>query len=186
MEPLPLPSRDYLHECFEYDPVTGDLTWRRRPLRHFAKPGKPTWLAKRNQASWNQKYPGKLFGRINTDGARIGSINSVLYKAHRLIFKLETGIDPIEINHRDRDRANNRLDNLRNASQAQGNATASVRKHNKLGVKGVQQLPGGRYRAKMTINKKTIHLGVFATTEDAHRAYSVAAHESWGEFASGH
>ena len=26
---------EYLRECFHYDPETGELTWKERPLSHF-------------------------------------------------------------------------------------------------------------------------------------------------------
>lgn len=30
-----LPDREYLVQCFDYDPISGVLTWKNRPLEHF-------------------------------------------------------------------------------------------------------------------------------------------------------
>jgi hypothetical protein len=184
MRTLPLPSRKYLRECFDYSPQTGELRWRARPLTHFQKKAKPGWLAERNQASWNRKYAGRPFGKISTDGSHIGVVDYVYYKAHRIIFKWMTGTDPIQVDHRDRDRLNNRWDNLRNATQAQNQANVGAMRHNKVGLKGVRRVPwhdGFTARISM-MNRKSVSLGFFPTAEAAHAAYCVAAQARWGEF----
>ena len=186
MQTLKLPSKKYLRECFDYEQESGTLRWRERPLKHFSQPGKPTWLAKRNRSAWNTKYAGHEFGKISTDGGRVGTIDYVYYKAHRLIFKWMTGVDPIQIDHRDRDRLNNRWDNLRNATQSQNQANVGAMRHNRIGLKGVKHAPSGaNYIARININGRQRHLGMFSTPEAAHAAYLTAARARWGEFAAG-
>jgi len=57
-----------------------------------------------------------------------------------------------------------------------------VRKHNKLGVKGVS-VKCGKYVAHIKINGKKNHLGTHDTIEAAAAAYSKAANDNHGEFA---
>ena len=46
-----LPDADYLKECFECDPETGVLIWKRRPVWHFS--------CSRVASIWNAKYAGR-------------------------------------------------------------------------------------------------------------------------------
>jgi len=177
---LPLPSQEYLRECFDYDPKTGILTWRTRPSHHFKQ------TVRNPHKIWNAQFPGREAGKTSTDGHRIVGIENRYYKVARIVFKLMTGREPHHIDHRDRNPLNNRWNNLRAATQNQNCANTGVRSHNKIRLKGVYQLPGGTYRAKISINKKSIHLGCFPTAEEAHAAYLVAAQAQWGEFASDH
>jgi hypothetical protein len=49
----------FLRECFDYDPATGALTWRERPLTHFK--GK---YAQRSCNAWNALRAGKPATRL--------------------------------------------------------------------------------------------------------------------------
>jgi hypothetical protein len=52
------------------------------------------------------------------------------------------------------------------------------------GIKGVCYDPArSRYRATIAVNGKYMHLGRFSTSEEAQKAYSVAAEKYHGEFA---
>ena len=68
----------YLLECFDYNPATGDLTWRKRPEYHF----------KTNSSSvrWNSRYSGKEVGNIDAHGYLCTTINKRPRKVHRLCY----------------------------------------------------------------------------------------------------
>ena len=87
-----LPSRFQLLEKFTYDPKSGDL---------FNKKGK--------KVGWKDSV-----GYINV------YYNRVPYKAHRIIYKIFHGKDPGRkvIDHRDGDKSNNAIENLRCVSHA--------------------------------------------------------------------
>ena len=58
--------------------------------------------------------------------------------------------------------------------------------NNTSGFKGVSlHKPTGKYRAYITINRQTRHLGLFPNPEEAYEVYLLAARELHGEFACG-
>ena len=90
------------------------------------------------------------------------------------------------IDHINRDKLDNRRENLRTCSQSVNVQNASLRKDNKTGVKGIVTITDGRkkkYWARIGFNKKTISLGCFATIKEAAEAYSIKAKELYGEHA---
>jgi hypothetical protein len=108
-KPKPLPPQEELQERFNYDPETGQLTWK--------KP--PGFRAK----------PGDRAGYLTTQGYLRVKWGQSHYRVHRLIWKLVYGEDPtegIEIDHINRDRTDNRLANLRLATPSE-NANNSSR-----------------------------------------------------------
>ena len=90
---------------------------------------------------------------------------------------------PLEIDHIDRDKSNNRINNLRSATRSQNKANEGSRKNNKLGVKGVCLDNRGKYRTTINVNGKANFLGRFDTLEKAAEAYRTAAISYFGEFA---
>lgn len=87
--------------------------------------------------------------------------------------------------HENRNKLDCRRKNLRPCTHTQNMANCGVRKHNKLGVKGVRRQPGrNKYEANITINRKPKFLGTFDTIKEASDAYFKAAQERHGEFAS--
>lgn len=107
----PLPSQQYLRECFAYAPHTGKLTWKKRPKHHFPHVGtmvytNKMWAGKPVSLVKHKKPSGRIYLHI--------LINSKKYPVHRIIFKWMTGRDPNGvIDHINRDPSDNRWHNLR-------------------------------------------------------------------------
>lgn len=152
-----------LHDLLCYDPSTGLFTWRVDRAR----------LAK----------AGDIAGCIGNKGYREVSVAGHLCKAHRLAWFYVYGIWPRSmIDHIDGDRDNNRITNLREATNGQNKAAAGPQRNNALGVKGVSRDHYG-YRAQIKSGGKKIYLGWFKTLEQASLAYQDAAKRLHGQFA---
>lgn len=92
-----------------------------------------------------------------------------------------------EIDHRNRKRNDCRRYNLRvvpSFSYCQ-NANKDIQKNNTSGYRGVI-LVKGRWRARIGIGRKRLHIGYFTKKEDAHIAYVDAAKKYFGEYAVVH
>jgi hypothetical protein len=167
-----LPPVEYLHECFSYDPGTGELKWKTRPREHF--PSEPIWKM------WNKQNAGKII----TNTTRSGYLRAgrPCWRAHRIIYKLMTGEEPAAIiDHKDGNKLNNRWSNLRPATYSQSTWNAGMHKDNRSGKRGVF-LHRGRWQSLIMINGAMRYLGSYATVEDASVAYETVARETRGEF----
>jgi hypothetical protein len=87
------------------------------------------------------------------------------------------------IDHINGDKADNRICNLRLATDYQNSYYRPRKSTNTSGLKGVYQRENGKYRATITIEKQKINLGTFETKEEAYAAYCEAARKLHGEFA---
>lgn len=168
-----------LQERLSYDHETGRLRWLDAPLGYF-----PTEQARRlfmrdfaGKPAFTTKSPtGYLHGSIRWEGKRFFLL------AHRVCWAVFFGEWPKEeIDHINRDRADNRIVNLREASRSK-NAFNRQFQANKTGYAGVQK-QRNRFSAKIRINNKKAHLGTFASAEEAHEAYIDAARKMHGEHA---
>jgi hypothetical protein len=170
-----LPHRDYLIECFDLR-EDGRLFWRERPLHHFKDA--------RSRNSWNAAHAGDQAGHCNPIGYFHIAIENSKYMAHRIVFLIFYGWEPASIDHIDMNKSNNDPKNLRPATFAQNNANMSANKANKSGVKGVHwHKQTNKWIAKIGVNGKHVHLGMFNNKDDAAKAYEVASIKYWGEFA---
>lgn len=109
-----------------------------------------------------------------------GSRNAVAL--HRfLIFGLENGG---LVDHRDGNTLDARRGNIRKATY-QGNArNTRIAKNNSTGFKGIRLTARGRWNARITVDRREIHIGNYATKEEAAAAYDEAARRLHKEFAS--
>lgn len=91
---------------------------------------------------------------------------------HRVAWAIQTGAWPSEeIDHRDGDRSNNRLDNLRLASHAENMQNRPIQVNNKSGVPGVWfEKRTGRWRAEIQLGGRQIRAGRFVSFKDASAA----------------
>lgn len=93
---------------------------------------------------FKELYPTGLDEVIcNTEskGYKIFSFNNSRYKLHRVLYYMYHKIDigSKQIDHIDQNKANNSIENLRLASNAQNNMNRIIQKNNKSGVRGVHK-----------------------------------------------
>lgn len=163
-------SAEYLRSIIEYDPESGEFSWKRRP-------GYP--------AKWNTRYSGKIAGTVCTYHNRILiRIDGKQYQAHRLAWLYMTGEWPQDdIDHKDCNRLNNKFNNLRSCTHTQNCANTKGRS-GRCGLKGVDYHKRmKKYRARIRMGGTQVFLGNFDTPDDAHEAYCKAVYKFHGEFA---
>ena len=90
--------------------------------------------------------------------------------------------DKHDIDHVDRNRANNKFSNLREATVSQ-NQFNSTRAKNKSGYRGVRPSPEGKWQAALCVDGKSKFLGSYDTAEKAALRYDQEAIKQGGEFA---
>lgn len=138
------------------------------------------WIAPKSKGL----KPGDRAGSIDERGYVKVRLNNKTYKAHRLIFLFVNGYLPKFVGHKDKDRANNKPDNLR-GSNAKTNACNKTKASNKTSCfKGVSVTPAGRFRAQVTKDRKIYYLGTFDSEIKAARTYNRHARKLHGRFAS--
>jgi len=113
-------SKKRVRDLFRYDSVTGILIWNARP-----------------HPKANHKMVGTRAGSRRLDGHHQVRIDGQMYTEHQVIWLLVYGVWPDEIDHENRIRDDNRINNLRKCSRSQNNANRPAQRNNKLGVKGV-------------------------------------------------
>lgn len=128
---------------------------------------------------------GDVAGSIDHEGYRIISINSKRYRANRLAWFYVHGVWPEgEIDHKSRNKGEDRIDNLRPATTSQNQCNRGKQRNNTSGHKGVNwHKPTKKWEAKLNVKGTKIHLGYFANLEVAAKTYADAALKYHGEFA---
>lgn len=87
---------------------------------------------------------------------------------HRVILGSRQAIDIVD--HIDRDKLNNRPENLRSVNRAQNMHNVGARKNSSSGIRGVFQTRSGKWLAKVVADGKTHRCGTFDRIEDAEQA----------------
>lgn len=151
------PTQKYLREIFEYNPDDGFVRW---------KQGRSNMIA------------GSRVGSINKYGYLHVTINSKSYKLSRVIWILMFGSIPENyyIDHINGNKSDNRLSNLRLATNNQNQQNRPAPKNSSSHYRGVtwhKQMK--KWMARICHNNKRETLGFFETAEAAYAAYKARA-----------
>jgi hypothetical protein len=157
-------NQQQLKTLLHYDPTTGVFRWR-----HTTKNGMQPW---------------DVAGNIDRQGYVQIKIGGKVKMAHRLAWLYVHGELPPQVDHRNMNRSDNRIDNLREATNSQNSMNKTMQSNNTSGFKGVTFHRGTeKYHAKIQANGIRKSLGYFHTPEQAHQAYKTAAGELHEQFA---
>ena len=149
-------TQDRLKDLLIYDEHTGLFRWI-----------KPTGT---------RIKAGSVAGTLSDNGYVKISIDRKLYRAHRLAWLYVYGHFPDnELDHVNRVKSDNRIENLRPATCAENQQNQPKRRTNKSGVVGVCWYKRtGKWRAQITAGRVKYHLGYFDNLEDALCARAIA------------
>lgn len=141
------------------------------------------------QFLWKNTGKGRnkncIAGGAGKDGYINICINKKYYKAHRLAWLAYYGYLPEkQIDHINKITSDNRISNLRLATQAENNCNTKIRRDNSSGYKGITfDKQTNKWRAFIHFNKKTFRLGRFSDILEAVYAVKQKRKELHGEFA---
>ena len=142
-----------LKEMLEYDPETGLFVWK---------------------VSTRGARKGRVAGGITNKYLAI-RIDGKLYYSHRLAWLYVYGVWPTnDIDHKDHDKKNNVIANLRDATRSENlqNMVDAKISNISTGLLGsCFSKSHGKYIASISVGRKRKHIGVFQTAELAHKAY---------------
>lgn len=152
-----------LRELFTYE--DGELIWHSRPREEFKS--RYAWLY------WNTRYSGTIAGSLVPNGYKRLEFKRKSYAIHRLIWRYMHDTWPETIDHIDGNRANNKIDNLRDVSMRENSRNKAIPKNNKSGVIGVYR-DAWSWRAVIGTGTKQINLGAFPSKDAAIAARKAA------------
>jgi hypothetical protein len=143
---IPLPSQEKLLSLFCYK--DGGLYWKINKRK----------VVNGSKAGFYCTVSGYVY---------IG-IDKELYREHRLIWKMFKGEDPATLDHINRKRNDNRIENLRVVSDSENSYNSAKRKDNTSGVKGVSwNKLKNKWRVYINVSKKRLELGHYDDFEYA-------------------
>lgn len=143
--------------------------------------GKLFW---KNPSKYKPELINKEAGSLHKSGYRNIKINNKSYREHRIIFLYFNKYLPKCLDHIDRNKSNNKIENLREATKQQNSFNSNINKNNTSGFKGVDfHKPSNKWRARIHLNNKLTHLGMFSNPILAAYAYDKVALINFKEFA---
>ena len=133
-----------IKRLFDYDAESGALYWKVK-LNRSIRVG--------NEAGTVNKY----------NKYRIVTIDNKKYRSHRIIWAYVYGVWPInDIDHINHDRADNRIENLREATQKENRRNMSLDVRNKSGFTGIYWNKKTKvWQAFIKLYEKNLYLGQF-------------------------
>lgn len=159
--PKSLPSPELLRKLLRYEPDTGKLFWREREREFFE-----TDVA---HLVWNKKYKDKSAGGLAGNGYLSISIFGQQHLVHRVVYAIYHSNWPIrQIDHINGDRADNRIENLRDVTSSENGKNMKRHSKNTSGITGVYwHKRDKKWQAHIMHERKFIHLGYFDTIDCA-------------------
>lgn len=168
---------ELLRQLIALDELTGKMTWKPRDAGFF-----PSAAA---AAAWNRQWAGRPVGLSKSGGdyLKIGVLQHN-FMAHRVVFAIHNNRWPDgDIDHINRDKRDNSVANLREATCTENNYNMGLTKANSSGYKGVSwKKSKGKWQSIISHNGKRIFLGEFADIQDAAQAYADASVKYHKEF----
>jgi hypothetical protein len=150
-----LPSRAELLARYDYNPETGTITRRDNGKPAFATP---------------MKGEGYLRGKIGRD----------CFRAHRVAWKMAYGTEPLEIDHINRNPADNRLCNLRAVTHRENQRNRGLPKNSTSGHCGVNwNKRDRRWRAVIAADGRRVFVGAYVNKAEAIAARKQAELRYW-------
>lgn len=167
-EPL---TAEFVRSILDYDSQTGVFRWKYRadyPSR------------------WNTKWGGKEAGSAVKGYRQIQIGHARNYYCHVLAWLYVYGEwRPKEVDHRNRDRSDNRIDNLRLATESENGCNKAMQRNNTSGVAGVHWLAQARrWQAVISKNGRKMWCKNFRTLDEAAEARRQMLPRIHGEFAT--
>lgn len=158
---------DFLRECFKHR-EDGKLIWRERPAHHFPDTA--------YRAAFNTRFSGKEAGTPNAEGYLVVSVmrrgRQRKLLAARVIWAMHNSAWPTQqIDHINRVRSDNRIDNLRDVSLAVNQAN---KEHANV-LPGAYASGPDRFRSQISVKGRVSYLGTFPTAQEAHAAFVAAS-----------
>lgn len=150
------PTQEQIKQVLDYNQETGVFTWK-----------------KRNDKSFNAQYADKQAGRLDKKGYLSIDVKPIKTHclAHRLAWIYTYGINPTELDHINKNKSDNRIANLREIKHIDNARNYTLRKDSTSGVNGVcYHKRYNAWRARIKVDYKCIHLGMFQTLEEAVKA----------------
>lgn len=136
---------------------------RLKEVLHYApETGQFTWLVNKSSTAMKGDRAGKLH---SVYGYRLISVDNTTYRAGRLAFFYMEGYWPVEIDHINRERNDDRWVNLRNVSRQENNRNRGKPINN---VSGYLNVTRHANRWRVTVNGK--YVGRFFHLQDAVKA----------------
>lgn len=172
-----LPEQSILLQLLRYEPNTGKLFWRQRGPEWFKNSGR--YGAERSARMWNAKCAGKeAFLPSHSEGYCQGAIFGERFLAHRVIWKMVYDTDPIEIDHINGVRSDNRIENLRSVTALINMKNIHTTRRGLSGVVGVNWSAGlGKWRVRINVDRREVHIGEFIDFDEAVAARKAAERE---------
>lgn len=146
-------TQEFLKEALHYNPETGALTWKVRPLHHFKNES--------SQKAFNTRYAGTQAGSISTKQQgnyqyrqHIIKLAGKFHVVARVIWLYMTGSEPNDqIDHINGDSTDQRWSNLRDVTQKVNSNNLKRFANNTSGIAGVYLMANGKWRAQGSFTK---------------------------------
>lgn len=148
-KPSKLPDISLVSSTISYDPFTGLFTWKTHRC--------------------NKIKIGDAAGTKHRDGYCYIVINKKRFPSHRLAWFLHYGHEPVNfIDHINGKRTDNRIINLREATQKQNAENRLLHKNNSTGFRNVHFNKRARkFQVALEHNGDSVYCGIFDKVEDA-------------------
>jgi hypothetical protein len=166
-------SAEEIRRLVGYDPETGVFVWKHREEGTAGC-----------SLGWNGKNAGKVAGTTMGLGYRMLTFFNRKFLAHRVAWCYVHGSwPPDQIDHINMIRDDNRIVNLRLATNQLNTVNRTAQANNVCGYRGVRlHKASGLWHARITVGGREHSLGYWKTAEDASKCYRVVSRLLHGDF----